>query len=362
MQGCAVRRSARIERRSRRADKFFASHRIVNAGCLDMSLVIVNIGWSTSYTGLPGDAPVGGHAYLQTHEDGHESWNFLPTDGKYYGYVPGHSTINIRKLGAGANDLAIEDATVVWVARSPRTQRTYVVGWYSGATIHGKDHMVAVERAGVGPVQYQIEVPIDGGTLLEPEQRMLRVPTAKVPGNMGQRPIWYGNADFNASLAAYIAADGVLAPTGPRGTPKQPDSDLRRRVEEAAIEHAKAHFRSKAGGSRDVKTVEDDNVGWDLEASAGDEVLKIEVKGLSGGSVCVELTPNEYKKMLSPANRKDYVVYVVTNALEPEMRSHVFYYNAKASLDGNHVWAADDGRILSIEPIMAARLSAAAVQ
>ncbi len=62
-----------------------------------------------------------------------------------------------------------------------------------------------------------------------------------------------------------------------------------------------------------MSSVERDNVGWDLEAELGDRRLLIEVKGLSGRPLSVELTPNEFKKFVK--NDENYRLYIVREAL-----------------------------------------------
>ncbi|WP_157640706.1 protein NO VEIN domain-containing protein [Burkholderia ubonensis] len=71
--------------------------------------------------------------------------------------------------------------------------------------------------------------------------------------------------------------------------------------------------------------------------TGGDVTLRVEVKGLSGSEVRVELTPNEYKQMLSPKHRELYVVYVVTEALSAKPHAHIFYYNSEISQGSEHV-------------------------
>ena len=105
-------------------------------------------------------------------------------------------------------------------------------------------------------------------------------------------------------------------------------------------------------------SVERDGCGWDLEATLPDgSCLKVEVKGLSGPTVNCELTPNEFSKMMAPEHRPDYIVYVVTNALEDSAKAHIFRYNSDKSYKKNHVWLTDDGRKLKVEERMGARLS-----
>ena len=63
-----------------------------------------------------------------------------------------------------------------------------------------------------------------------------------------------------------------------------------------------------------VESVEKDNVGWDLEATAGRTTLRIEVKGLSGTSPVGELTPNEFNAF--SAESSSYRLAIVTNSLQ----------------------------------------------
>ena len=129
-------------------------------------------------------------------------------------------------------------------------------------------------------------------------------------------------------------------------------------IEVAAVKHATEFYESILGGSWKIQSVEQDGVGWDLTATRDNETLKIEVKGLSGSVVCVELTPNEYAKMISTEHRSDYVIYVVTEAGTAKAMSHVFYYNALVSKGKQHIWIAEDGRQLKIKKMTGARLSA----
>jgi len=67
-----------------------------------------------------------------------------------------------------------------------------------------------------------------------------------------------------------------------------------------------------------VESVEKDNVGWDLEATLGKKKLLIEVKGLSGSGLSVELTPNEYNAF-SEENESYRLCVVYTALSEPTL-------------------------------------------
>lgn len=78
--------------------------------------------------------------------------------------------------------------------------------------------------------------------------------------------------------------------------------------------------------------------------------MRLEVKGLSGNELCVELTPNEYAQMQKW--RDSYYVCVVTNALTDPMLA-VFGYSPESG-----TWQDDQKRSLQIQEIVAARCKA----
>ncbi len=80
-------------------------------------------------------------------------------------------------------------------------------------------------------------------------------------------------------------------------------------------------LNSLGGEKRDRQK---DNCGWDLEFTKDDTTLCVEVKGLSGAVLGVELSPNEYKAMKRAMNKNfsegGYRLAVVRNALTtPEL-------------------------------------------
>lgn len=323
-------------------------------------LVYINVAWMTHYRGPKGDKAEGNFGFLKTNDIAHESWNFEASKGKVYGYVPRSAEIKIARLGALRADERIADVTVVWIARNPRTKRSVIVGWYQKATIHRDAEHWRLRRSAGFNVGYQIVAPATDAVLLQVDARSYPIPTAREKGNLGHSPIWYGKSPtFNRDVLAYIRRGGAPLKTGSKA-PRQTDPELRRRIEQAAVDHAIAHYTSEAGGLRSVKSVEKDGVGWDLEATGADgEVLKIEVKGLSGSDLVVELTPNEFAQMQSAEHRKDYIIYVLLEALQRTAKAQIFRYDAIRSKGADLIWLNDDGEILRIERRIAARLSLA---
>lgn len=118
-------------------------------------------------------------------------------------------------------------------------------------------------------------------------------------------------------------------------------------VEQAAIS-AVTEYYTKVGYQ--VDSVERDNVGWDLTAVRDNRELKLEVKGLSGSDLVIELTPNEYKKMRE--HRDTYCVCIVSAALT-KSKLEIFSYVA-----GSDQWESTDRRVLNLQELVGARCRA----
>jgi hypothetical protein len=73
-----------------------------------------------------------------------------------------------------------------------------------------------------------------------------------------------------------------------------------------------------------------DNCGWDLEFLANGRTLCVEVKGLAGVEISVELTPNEYKAMKRAMDgtftEGDYRLATVCEALSDAPSFFLFRY------------------------------------
>jgi hypothetical protein len=121
------------------------------------------------------------------------------------------------------------------------------------------------------------------------------------------------------------------------------------RVEEVAMVLATQRFE---GLGYEVKRVHKENLGWDLNAihRQTQTSLRLEVKGLSGQKVAVELTPNEYTMM--QRFKHNYRVCVATGCLGKSQRPlKVLAYN-----DVSRKWVDGDGRPAEIEEVKSARL------
>jgi hypothetical protein len=318
-----------------------------------------------------GDKTVGGHGYLKTHDYGAECFNFSNVAGKVYGYRPGGRGPDISRLGARNRDDSISDVTVVWIARHPSFKKSVIIGWYKNAIVYRKSQPRRDTRLINGEaVEYSVEANYRTARLLDIPARRFLIPTEKDgSGALGQSPIWYGRDDaFRQRVHDYIkrVEKGVddSRRRGGRsggGRPRQPDVEKRLIVEQRAVAHATQYFSSVDGGGHNIVPVEREAKGWDLEAKRSDEQLYIEVKGCSGNDVVAELTPNELLKMRDPSIRNQYVIYIATGCYGKDASedvtplAHIFRYRRRS---GNGIWESDDGRVLNVREVTAARISA----
>jgi hypothetical protein len=326
-------------------------------------MVFLRIGWMQHYRGVgSGDSISGGGAYVAEHGFGHEMFNFLPFRGAVYGYARPVSTnerwmeatINLNRIDESAGDESLSDVLAVWVATAP-TGGGYVVGWYANATVYRNVQPPPADpkrRHKDKTFHYYATASEADAVLLQPDARLLEVPRGS--GGMGKSNVWYADdhkqhRQFRLDVLRFVEKRRLpAADTGGAG-PRQPDPLLRQKVEQAAVQVTTAHF-ARLGYT--VDSVEKDNVGWDLDATRGRRALKLEVKGLSGSQVVVDLTPNEYAAMKDYPDT--YRVCVVTDALTAP-RLEVF---ARSPESGQWESTITRGRVLAVQEIVAARCTA----
>jgi len=175
---------------------------------------------------------------------------------------------------------------------------------------------------------------------------------------MGQSHVRYLDEDsaapFRSQLIRYIGNPEYASITTPRGggsgkgSGKQSDPELRSKVETEAVKYVSEYYQSKGFSCR---SVEKDNAGWDLELSNGCVELLVEVKGCSGSTPSVEVTPNEYRQMKAKRHH-GYRLAIVTNALNNRYRRlSIVSYNKV-----NDSWHDEDGQLAYIKEFTAARI------
>ena len=99
------------------------------------------------------------------------------------------------------------------------------------------------------------------------------------------------------------------------------DPDKNKQVERAAIEFVVSEYESKGWK---VKSVESENIGYDLLCKRASKEEHVEVKGLSGEDRNFILTQNELKNAKENPN---YLFYIVRNALKKKPKGNRYTYN-----------------------------------
>jgi len=327
-----------------------------------MPTLLCHIVWMPSYAGEDEVYP-SEHVYVRNQGYGHELFNFKTLGSFCYGYVQSWSgTINLTRLGAGTNETFVDDVTVIWTATPPKSERV-VVGWYRSARVHrtlqiGQLKGREVQGAKIG---YFIQTRAEDAVLIPQEQRNLVVPHHG-KGLPGQASVFYPEESDAAEMKKWLKQANVYISAWSGRTvasrsvklsawPCTPDAAHNAAVEAAAI----AFVRYKLGEEKCDR--QNDNCGWDLEFNRRGLTLCVEVKGLSGAAISVELSPNEYTAMKRAMSRDffegRYRLAVVCNALiAPEL----FLFAHASGTD----WVCElTSRRISITERVAARLSEA---
>jgi hypothetical protein len=272
------------------------------------------------YEGLQGsDTIQGGGSFVAIEGRGHEICNFTDVHGQLFGYVqPPGKQIDITRLGADNKQDSISGVIVVWTATRPKALGggTAVVGWYRDATVY-RDYQrhksIPADLEVNGVDGYWIKASSKTSHLIENvDARSFDIPR-QVKGGMGQSNVWYADSVEASTLVKQILNYVENSGANSKGRARKratPDQERNVLVEKAAVAACRAHYEAL---NYIVTSVEKDNLGWDLVANLGRVKLRIEVKGLSGTSFSVELTPNEYLAFSEQA--ADYRLAVVIDAL-----------------------------------------------
>jgi hypothetical protein len=291
-----------------------------------------------------------GGAWVETHGWGAEMWNFLPSDGRVYGYVmsKAFAGINLARIASKKwkqND-EFSGIDIVFIARSQTGQ--VVVGWYKDATIFHRKYRRRPNPVGMLPVRntdYLCEADAENAHLVREGIRDFKVPYAPIDGyGPGHSNVWYADSKdprarkLVARLQSYIGrskeASNLAKPKGVGGGWTAPDKAMLLKIERNSMNAVEAHFQKEYR----IAYVHKDCCGWDMTAThkKSGTILQLEVKGHLGDVIQFELTPNEYRKMKEL--HRTYRVCVVRRALE---RSKVEVYRPFQSQRGD--WNLRDG-------------------
>ena len=186
-----------------------------------MQILVCRVAWMPYYRSNR-ERAVGGGGFVDEGNVPHESLNFLPVDGAYYGYVKYRGRqLRIEHLGAARGDDSIGDVLVVFCAEHPASGDFLVVGWYNDATVYR--HRIRRPNS-----RRWVSFTADEATLVAESERCFRIPrTQDSPpsdiGGIGQINIWYGLNEeeaqknekvqsFRKRLIAYVGGHGINQP------------------------------------------------------------------------------------------------------------------------------------------------------
>jgi hypothetical protein len=324
--------------------------------------IFINIGLMTAYQGLSkrSNTILGGGSMVKKQGYGHEIYNFKEHGGHYYGFGRStHDSFALSRFGASPDDEFVDGVLVIWVANG------HVVGWYKNARLYRTSQPPSrlAKRSYKGDkCSFVAKARVKDCHLIEADIRDLSdlKPILAVPRGKGgmARMTWYGGQDherFLMRLFEFIESGQFSHPTpkAPRtrtGLPNQPDP-LKRKEAEVRAMRIVQRYHEKLGFT--VHLCHKENLGWDMEATLGQDKRLLEVKGLSGKVISVELTPNEYRQMKK--HKEDgYRVCVVTNVLSKEPSLHVYRYEPKLKGWMHH----DTDELLNVQELKAAKLFA----
>lgn len=166
-----------------------------------MKIFYCRIGWMSSYRGCSTEKPINGGLYNKDNI-GHEVYNYLGYNGRYYGFVEsgGNSSIHIERLGARKNDNSVNDILVVWVASNPTIGGQYIIGWYKDAIVYRKLEKVPDDAMSIRTLKTHnfYDIYSERVTLLEEKDRIFQIK------GMGHSNIWYGNEEVDNTVISYI--------------------------------------------------------------------------------------------------------------------------------------------------------------
>jgi HNH endonuclease len=166
--------------------------------------IFFNVSWMNEYRGISDlDSPLDGGSWSEKHE----VCNFLPVDGRCYGFVqpPNGESINIDRIGATEGVDHIDGVTVVWSARA-RSGKTVVVGIYRNARLHRNRQTLPQsalhQQKGFKLEDYFAECSVEDAILISPKRRDHFIPRGS--NAMGQSLVWYGDTEKGALEAAKV--------------------------------------------------------------------------------------------------------------------------------------------------------------
>lgn len=173
-------------------------------------VIFFNIGWMNYYQGITDkDSLEKGGKFPNKNGYGYEIFNFLPFNGRMYGYVqPGGKddyfsrSINIDNLGAPKQN-SVDNILSVWLASHPEKGGTWVIGWYENSTVYRTYQQAPINsNRSFGDSRFQfgywVTAKEEDCVCLPVDERTLQAPRGK--NGIGQSNVWYAQSQENITI------------------------------------------------------------------------------------------------------------------------------------------------------------------
>jgi len=175
-------------------------------------MIFFNIGWMNYYRGITDEDPIEkGGQYIDENGRGYEIWNFLPFNGRMYGYVQPvgkkgdyfSRSINIDKLGAPKQN-SVDNVLSVWLASHREKGGTWVIGWYENSTVYRKYQEAPIDSNrnfgdSTDQFGYWVTAKEEDCVCLPVDERTLQAPRGE-KGGIGQSHVWYAQSQENITI------------------------------------------------------------------------------------------------------------------------------------------------------------------
>jgi len=300
-------------------------------------VLFARIGWMHWYRGPQPDdpKPIGGGKYNKQ-SVGHEAFNFLPFNGRMFGYfqpklTKDHpSSIALERIDPKATGDTLNDVLLVFVATDPKHGGQRIIGWYDSATVY-RHYQVSKDKRRKS-FDYFIETEADDAVRVPEQRRNFVVPGGQ--GAFGQANICYlleangkpkATASWINDALAYVKSydlENPAAEPASEGDAEISDSieitidhaagfqsnpRIRKAIEKYAMDRAEKHLRKLGYTPKDTHK----NKPYDYLCEQQDADLYVEVKGTQDSGTSISLTPREVEHARKQENSALFIVHSV---------------------------------------------------
>ena len=323
-------------------------------------IALVKVAWSDN--GYQGDFVSGNYGYgkdfCESEENnvvsfrGHEAYNFKAYKEMCYAYIP---PIRKNKEGEGIPPKPMDPNGWLVIFLSYKSTKLYIVGWYENASFveytsreEYKDKSIEFPKDAenenykycVKAQKEKVYVPLCPIKCESEEIKLhLKRQILYVKGNESSV-----NANVLKTIESYlenVICDKLNADNDkphfvkPRLLKKYipPETEVKKEIEDNAVAHVRKELEKKG---YHVKSVEDDNCGWDLTciSKKNGEEIHVEVKGTSRDDFHFFLSRNEYRAMERSLKKgPEWILVVVRNVLSSPESKYVYANCVKDCFD-----------------------------